>query len=49
MRPSDEVRVVTYEGAATALTDDLRALYAAVYAEPLVPDPRPGREVHRRL
>jgi ribosomal protein S18 acetylase RimI-like enzyme len=34
MRPSDEVRVVTYEGAATALTDDLRALYAAVYAEP---------------
>jgi ribosomal protein S18 acetylase RimI-like enzyme len=34
VQPSDEVRVQTYEGAATALTDDLRALYAAVYAEP---------------
>jgi ribosomal protein S18 acetylase RimI-like enzyme len=34
VQPSDEVGTQTYEGPATALTDDLRALYAAVYAGP---------------
>jgi ribosomal protein S18 acetylase RimI-like enzyme len=33
-RRRQEVRIETYEGPAAALTDELRALYAAVYAEP---------------
>ena len=34
VQPPGEVGVETYDGPATVLTDDLRALYAAVYAEP---------------
>lgn len=34
VQPADEVRVETYDGPALMLTDDLRDLYAAVYAEP---------------
>jgi len=34
VQPADEVRVETYDGPTATLTDDLRALYAAVYAEP---------------
>jgi len=34
VQAADEVRVETYDGPAVTLTDDLRALYAAVYAEP---------------
>jgi ribosomal protein S18 acetylase RimI-like enzyme len=34
VQPADEVRVETYDGPAATPTDELRALYAAVYAEP---------------
>lgn len=34
MQPPDEVAVEIYDGPAGALTDDLRALYTIVYAEP---------------
>lgn len=34
MQPADEVAVEIYDGPAAALTDDLRVLYATVYAEP---------------
>src|SRR5215207_95493 len=34
VQAADEVRVETYDGPAATLTDDLRALYGAVYAEP---------------
>jgi ribosomal protein S18 acetylase RimI-like enzyme len=34
VQPADQVRIETYDGPGTTLTDDLRALYAAVYAEP---------------
>ena len=34
MHGPDEIRVETYDGSAAALTDDLLAVYAAVYAEP---------------
>lgn len=33
VQPPDEVRVETYDGPAATLTEELRALYAAVYAE----------------
>jgi ribosomal protein S18 acetylase RimI-like enzyme len=34
VQPADEVRMETHDGPAATLTDDLRALYAVVYAEP---------------